>query len=544
MVNLLDRQRANPRLVFLRAVVSLIAVLALCATEATAQMKHGGHDLGVVDFPVSCSPQAQSAFNHAVALLHHMTYPQAREAFQHVQIIDSRCAMAYWGEAMTLFQPLWPTRPNPAALRQGWDAVQKAKSLQPPTQREQLFVAAAEAFFLDPASKDYWLRIRRWEAAMEKLYNAIPDDAEAAVFYALAHLATTPSDKITRANADRAAEILLRVYKKNPNHPGAMHYLVHANDVPGRERELLQITRKYDSVAPNNPHAIHMPTHIYTRLGDWDSAIRGNLRAANAALQYPAGDKGQFVWDEFCHAIEYLVYAYLQKGNDRAAATQIKRLRSTARLEPSFKTAFHLMSVQARYALERRAWSEAAAIVPRQPATLDWDRFAWAEAVARFARGLGMAHERRIDEAKAESVRLKQLESAMQKVGEDLFARNIRMLHFELDGWIAHVEGKQDASVSLMEQAVALEESTPKHAVTPGPTLPARELLGDLLMEQNQPARALAAYQRSLELYPKRFNSLLGAARAARASGDGVSSRMYYVRLLRMARGGSRRINP
>ncbi|HXI23261.1 MAG TPA: hypothetical protein VNG71_05245 [Pyrinomonadaceae bacterium] len=528
------------RLLFIGLVLSA-AVLIGARTQA--QMRHANHDLGVVDFPVSCSKPAQKEFTHAVALLHHMTYPQAREAFQHVQMIDSRCAMAYWGEAMTLFQPLWPTRPSPAALQQGWDAVQKAKALQPPTQREQLFIAAAEAFFLDPTSKDYWLRIRRWEAAMEKLYHAFADDPEAAVFYALAHLATTPSDKISRANADRAAEILLRVYKKNPNHPGAMHYLVHANDVPGRERELLEITRKYDSIAPNNPHAIHMPTHIYTRLGDWNGVIRGNLRAANAALQYPAGDKGQYVWDEFCHAIEYLVYAYLQKGNDRAAAAQIKRLRSTARLEPSFKTAFHLTSIQARYALERRSWDQAAAIVPREPATLDWDRFAWAEAIARFARGLGMAHQRRIDEAKAESGRLTQLDAAMQKAGEDLFARNIRMLHLEVDAWIAHVEGKQDASVSLMEQAVALEESTPKHAVTPGPTLPARELLGDLLMEQNQPARALTAYQRSLELYPKRFNSLLGAARAARASGNAVASRKYHVQLLQIARSGSRRVD-
>jgi tetratricopeptide (TPR) repeat protein len=528
------------RLLFMGLVLSA-AVFNGAGTQA--QMRHVNHGLGVVDFPVSCSKPAQNEFTHAVALLHHMTYPQARETFQHVQTIDARCAMAYWGEAMTLFQPLWPTRPGPAALQQGWEAVQKAKSLQPPTQREQLFIAAAEAFFLDPTAKDYWLRIRRWEAAMEKLYQAFPNDSEAAVFYALAHLATTPSDKITRANADRAAEILLQVYKKNPNHPGAMHYLVHANDVPGRERELLEITRKYDSIAPNNPHAIHMPTHIYTRLGDWDGVIRGNLRAANAALQYPAGDKGQYVWDEFCHAIEYLVYAYLQKGNDQAAAAQIKRLRSTARLEPSFKTAFHLASTQARYALERRAWNEAAAIVPRQPATLDWDRFAWAEAIARFARGLGMAHERRIDEAKAESERLDQLEAVMQKVGEDLFARNIRMLHLELDAWIAHVDGKQDASVSLMEEAVALEESTPKHAVTPGPTLPARELLGDLLMEQNQPARALRAYQRSLEVYPQRFNSLLGAARAARASGNAASARKYHLQLLRSARGGNRQTN-
>ncbi|HEY3104667.1 MAG TPA: hypothetical protein VGJ69_13845 [Pyrinomonadaceae bacterium] len=491
-----------------------------CVAPATAQMqKHAGHDLGVVNFPVSCSPQAQPAFNHAVALLHHMTYPQAREAFQHVELIDSRCAMAYWGEAMTLFQPLWPTRPGPAALQQGWEAVQKAKGLQPRTQREQLFVAAAEAFFLEPTGKDYWLRIRRWESAMANVYTAFPDDPEAAAFYALAHLATTPSDKITRAHADRAAEILLGIYRKNPNHPGAMHYLVHANDVPGRERELMDITRRYDRVAPDNPHALHMPTHIYTRIGDWNGTIRGNLRAADAALRYPSGDRRQYVWDEFCHAIEYLVYAYLQKGDNRTAAAQLKRLRNTQRLEPSFKTAFHLMSTQARYALERHAWNEAATLAPREPATLDWDRFTWPEAVIRFARGLGAAHVSRLDQAKAESERLNQLETATVKMKEELFARNIRMLRLELNAWIAHLQGQEESSIALIREAADLEESTPKAPVTPGPTLPAEELLGDLLMEQHQPTKALAAYRRSLELYPKRRNSLIGAARAARAIG-------------------------
>ncbi len=504
----------------------LMVVICICASQAPAQMhKHGRHELGIVNFPVSCSPQAQTAFTEAVALLHHMTYPQARAAFQHVAMIDSRCAMAYWGEAMTLFQPLWPTRPGPAALQQGWEATQKAKALQPPTQREQMFIASAEAFFLDPASKDYWLRIRRWESAMEKAYAASPDDDEIAAFYALAHLATTPADRITREHADRSAEILLRIYQKNPNHPGAMHYLVHANDVPGRERQLMEITRKYDRVAPDNPHALHMPTHIYTRVGDWNGVIRGNLRAASAALRYPAGDHEQFVWDEFCHAIEYLMYGYLQKGNNAAAAAQLKRLRTTPRLEPTFKTAFHLMSTQARYTLERRAWKEAAALVPRQPATLDWDRFTWPEAIVRFARGLGATHLGRLNEAKAERERLNQLESATSALHEDLFARNIRVLRLELEAWIAHVEGKEVVSVALMREAADLEESTPKAPVTPGPTLPARELLGDLLMEQKEPAKALAAYSRSLELYPNRRNSMLGLARATRMSGASNGAR-------------------
>jgi tetratricopeptide (TPR) repeat protein len=516
-------------------------LLSDCVGAFAAQSdEHVGHHLGTVNFPVSCSKEAQVEFNRAVALLHHMTYPQAREAFERVAAIDPKCAMAHWGVAMTLFQPLWPTRPRPEALQRGWQEVQKAKELQPPTEREHLFVAATEAFFLEPASADYWLRIRRWEQAMEKVYNAFPDDPEAGAFYALAHLATAPSDRISRDHSDRAAEILLRIYKQNPDHPGAMHYLVHANDVPGRERESLEITRKYEAVAPDNPHALHMPTHIYTRLGDWNGVIRGNLRAADAALKYPAGEHGEFVWDEFPHAMEYLIYAYLQKGADDQAAAQLKRLRGTTHLEPTFKVAFHLTSTQARYALERRAWSEAMSIVPREPADLDWDQFTWAEAIARFARGLGAAHLGKIDEAKAEVERLKELEEATQKAKEILFARNIRMLHLELRAWLAHVEGEKESSVALMREAVELETSTPKPPVTPGPTLPAPELLGDLLMEQKHPADALAAYKRSMELYPRRFNSVLGAARAARETDDKPAMRAFYKQLLEVAHGGTR----
>ncbi len=525
---------------YLSAGLALV-LLGVCAGDARGQAQQpAAQSLGTVDFRITCSEEAQVEFNRAVALLHHMTYPQAREAFERVATIDPQCAMAYWGIAMTLFQPLWPTRPRPDALQRGWAAVQKAKELHPPTERERLFVAAAEAFFLDPESSDYWLRIRRWEGATAELYVSFPDDQDAAAFYALAILATAPSDTISREHSDRAAAILLRVYARNPDHPGAMHYLIHANDVPGREHESLEIVRKYETVAPRNPHALHMPTHIYTRLGDWNGVIRGNLRAAEAALEYPAGDRGEYVWDEFPHAVEYLIYGYLQKGMDEEAAAQLRRLHSTARLEPTFKTAFHLMSTQSRYALERRAWSEAAAIVPREPATLDWDRFTWPEAIARFARGLGAAHMGDLAEAGAAVGRLEELEAATGKAGEELFARNIRMLRLELTAWLAQVEGEEESSVALMREAAALEASTPKHAVTPGTTLPAHEILGDLLMEQKRPEEALASYRRSLELYPRRFNSLLGAARAARALGDGAGARSFYQELLEVGEGGTR----
>lgn len=507
--------------------------LASMAALGHAQQGHEHHALGQVDFPISCSRSAQEKFDYALALLHHMTYPQARIAFEKVAEADPDCAMAHWGIAMTLFQPLWPTRPSPAALQQGWQEVEKAKSL-PSSPRERLFIAAAEAFFIDPESSDYWLRIRRWEAASAQAYSALSGDSEAALFYALAHLATTPANS-TRAHADEAAAILVRVYERQPDHPGAMHYLVHANDVAGRERELLEVTRKYDRVAPNNPHALHMPTHIYTRLGDWDAVVSGNLRAADAALMHPAGKQGELVWDEFAHAIEYLVYAYLQQGADVDAAKQLRRLHDTKNMEPTFKTAFHLASTQARYALERRAWNEAAQIEPRTPAYLEWDRFMWAEATARFARGLGAAHLHKHAEVESELQRLDALEAAAAKIGEDLFARNIRVQRLELTAWLAHVRNDEARAIAVMREAAALENATPKHAVTPGPTLPAYELLGDLYTEQKNAAEALSAYRESLQLYPRRFNSLLGAARSARTLGDVSTARRLYEELLEVA---------
>jgi tetratricopeptide (TPR) repeat protein len=522
--------------------MAVMLLLALRASGADAQAHaHDAESLGTVEFPVSCAAPARAEFNRAVALLHHMTYPAAREAFRQVATTDPRCAMAHWGIAMTLFQPLWPTRPGPDALRLGWTEVRRAEALAPPTERERLFVAAAEAFFRDPDSTDYWQRIRRWERAMAAVHAAFPQDPEATAFYALAHLAVAPVDTATRAHAERAAELLLGVYERNPDHPGAMHYLVHANDAPGRERESLPVVRQYETVAPSNAHALHMPTHIYTRLGDWEAVVRGNQRAAQAALAQPAGDRGQFVWDEFPHAIEYLVYADLQMGADRDAAGEVKRLHTTARLEPSFKTAFHLASTQARYALERHAWREAMALAPRQPPTLEWDRFTWPEAVTWFARGLGAAHVRATDSAAAAAQRLGELETAAGRKGEELFTRNIRMLRLAVEAWNAQARHDTTSSVRLLQEAADLEASTPKHAVTPAPTLPAEELLGDLLSEQGRAAEARAAYERSLARYPRRLNSLLGAARAARAAGDSVAARGFYRTLLEVAGRGDRR---
>lgn len=523
---------------------ALLLLLLLVPGITAIAYGHGSpdhdHEAGGVTFPISCSSTAQRDFERAVALLHHMTYPQARVAFAEIAQREPECAMAHWGIAMTLFQPLWPTRPGPADLQRGAAEASAARAAKPSTERERLFVAAAAAFFDDAGAPAYWDRIRRWEAAMQKLHAAFPDDPEATTFYALAHLAVAPANRNARANADEAAALLLSVYRKNPQHPGAMHYLVHANDIPGREHELLGIVRKYETAAPRNPHALHMPTHIYTRLGDWPAVIRGNLAAADAALEHPAGEHGQYVWDEFPHAIEYLVYAYLQQGNDAAAAAQLRRLHAQERLEPTFKTAFHLASTSARYVLERRDWEAAATLKPRTPASLDWERFPWPEAVTWFARGLGAAHQQRHDDGDAAVRNLVRLEGAASAAGEELFARSIRVLRLGTSAWLAQSRGDAEQARALMTEAAELEAGTPKHAVTPAPTLPAFELLGDMLLAQQRPDEALAAYERSLQLYPERFNGLLGVARAAHASGNDDRARASYQQLLKVAVGGTR----
>ncbi|HEY1141505.1 MAG TPA: tetratricopeptide repeat protein [Lysobacter sp.] len=531
------------------ALATAMFAACLIASTASAQDKaqaHAGHALGTVHFPVSCTAPAQRDFDHALALLHHMTYPQARSAFADLAAREPDCAMAHWGVAMTLFQPLWPTRPTPADLARGAAEVAAARSAGKTSDREKLFIDAAAAFFDDEGQPDYWARIRRWEAAMQRAHEALPDDDEATVFYALAHLAVAPANSSARANADAAAALLLPVYQRNPEHPGAMHYLVHANDVPGREHELLEIVRKYETVAPQNPHALHMPTHIYTRLGDWPAVIRGNLRAADAALQHPAGDHGQYVWDEFAHAIEYLVYAELQQGDDEAALAQLERLQAQPQIEPSFKSAFHLSSTAARYALERGDWASAAQLPTRTPDTIAWDKYPWPEAVTWFARGVGAARLQPANgtqdvDVQVAIARLAKLEEAAKASGEDLFARSIGVLRLAVEGWRAQAQGEPDRALALLSEAAALEAATPKHAVTPGPTLPAEEQLGDLLMQQERPAEALAAYERSLKAYPERFNSLFGAAHAAAASGDREGARNHLQHLLDIAKDGPRR---
>lgn len=491
--------------------------------------------LGAVEFRTSCAPSVRMQFNHAVALLHHMTYTQARSAFRDIAARDPHCAMAQWGIAMTLFTPLWPTRPTAADLKAGWQAAQLAGELGAPTARERSFIAAVAAFFEQPESTDYWARIDRWENAMKAVYETNRDDIEATTFYALALLATARPGPTLQQHSEDAIALLLPIYRSHPDHPGAMHYIIHADDIPGRERKDLDVVARYEHVAPDNPHAQHMPTHIYTRLGDWDGVIRGNLRAAEAALRHPTGEQGDLVWDEFPHAIEYLVYAYLQKGEDTKARAQIERLFATPRLEPSAKTAFHVASTRARYTLERRAWAEAAALVPGEPAIVEWKKFPWPEAVMWFAHGYGAVRSGDAIEPERASAKLQELEQRATAAGETVFARQIQMLHLMLDGWIAHAAHDDTKAIALLQEAVDLEASTPKPPVTPAATLPAGEVLGELLLDLGRPGDALPAYRAALQRFPRRFNTTLGVARALAATKDEAGAAQAYCELLAIA---------
>ncbi len=510
---------------------------ASLAPRAFAQQKHHADDLGAVQFPVSCAPAVQETFNRGVAFIHHMMYVEARRAFDEVAERDATCAMAHWGVAMTLFQPLWPTRPGTADLERGWQAVETARELSPGSDRERAYVDAVAAFYQNPGDTDYWARIARFERAMERVYRAYPDDLEAAAFYALSHLATAPASGEPLAHSGNAAKILLSIYEAAPTHPGAVHYTIHANDIDGRASERLDVVQSYNDIAPSVPHALHMPTHIFVRLGDWQETIRWNQKSAEAALRFPAGDA---VSHHYPHALDYMMYGYLQRGEDDLAKRALDALAQHANYQQTFISAFHLAAMPARYAVERRAWADARALPERTPAAFPWEKFQWPEGMTQFARGLGAVRSGDHEAARQAIEKLEGLQQETKRANEDYFSKQIEIGRLAVEAWLLHAEGKPEKALATMRSAAELEAATEKHPVTPGALQPAYELLGDLLLELERPADALAAYESSLAKWPRRFNSLLGAARAAQASGDRTRAESYYSELLELA-GGSKR---
>jgi tetratricopeptide (TPR) repeat protein len=517
----------------LTSVVLYLCLIALfCVVPVMAHQEGGPSEkLGQVHFPVSCSDAAQQQFDRAVALLHSFWYEEAVKAFTQVTQTDPRCAMGSWGMAMSLWYPLWYP-PSPAALQQGAAAVEQAKATGAPTAREQAYIAAIEAFYKEADKLDHRTRAVAYEKAMEQLHLRYPDDREATVFYALA-LDTTavPTDK-TYANQLKAAELLEQVFAEEPNHPGVAHYLIHSYDYPPLAGRALTAARSYAKIAPSAPHALHMPSHIFTRLGLWQESIQSNAASAAASKEYASKVGAAGAWPEQLHSMDYLTYAYLQGAQDRDAKRVVDELLEIQKAEPeSLPAAYAFAAIPARYALERRRWADAATLT-LHPGSFPWSRFRWGEAITVFSRALGAARSGDVAKAGKEVDTLQSLHSALVEAKQSYWADQVEIQRRAAAAWVAHAEGKHDEALALMRSAADLESSTEKHPVTPGPIVPARELLGELLLDLNQPAQALAELEASLRTDPNRLNGLYGAARAAELSGDHGKARTYYASLV------------
>jgi len=521
------------------ALIALSVIVWLAVWPAAAQETHEHHHaeeevLGRVHFAVTCKPEVQAAFDRALALLHSFGYELARGAFTEVGEKDPACGMARWGVAMTYYHPIWAP-PTPAELAAGRAAAEEAARLGARSEREKGYIAAISAFYRDSDKLDHRTRALAYKSAMEKLAAALPDDDETAILYALTLLGTAPPTDATYANQKQAAQILNRLLPAHPDHPGILHYVIHAFDYPELASLALPASRAYAKVAPSSPHALHMPSHIFTRLGLWDESIASNLASAAAAKAQAARTHPGTTSFDNLHALDYLEYAYLQLGDDRKAREAGEEVAKVSRFDdPNFAAGYAVVAVPARYALERRDWRAAAALTA--PAVeLPWERFSYARGIPYFASALGAARVGDLDRARKGLADLEALHSALVKeppAGPYDWAGNVEAMRLAAGGWVAFAEGRKEEAVKLLTAAADKEDAVGKHPVSPGAILPAREQLGDLLLELGKPREALAAYEASLASAPKRFNGLAGAAHAAELAGEPARARGFYGELL------------
>jgi hypothetical protein len=464
-------------------------------------------------------------------LLHSFWWAPAREAFAAAAQADPACGMAHWGTAMAWLDNPLGGAAAPANVQAGQAAVERARALGAPTQRERDYLAAIAALYADAGTVDFRTRALAYERAMAQLYRTYPDDQEAAVFYALALNATAlPTDK-TFANTLEAARILDTVAAAQPDHPAVAHYLIHSYDYPPIAAHGLVAARRYAGLAPAVPHAQHMPSHIFTRLGYWQESIdanRGSLAAAWAAAGPPRPGVAPA---DALHPMDYLTYAYLQTARDEQAREVRDQVATIERAPERLSEAHTFAAVPARYALERGRWGEAAALTVR-PSGFAWERFPQAEAVTAFARGLGAARSGDAAGARRDADRLAELRDALGTAQQPYWVEQVDIQRQLVLAWVARAEGRDQAAVELLRGAADREDATDKSPVTPGPLAPARELLGELLLELNAPAEALAAFEATHATEPNRFRGLYGAARAAEAAGEMPQARAHYTALV------------
>lgn len=512
----------------------LVCLVVSAAAGTVADEHHGQYDpnakLGTVFFPVpSCSANVQKPFERGVALLHSFWYEEADKQFKEVSQLDPHCAMAYWGQAMTLYHELW-SLPSAADMKQGAALIARAQSIGAQTARENGFIAALAAYYRNPAASDFEQRAAAYSAGMGTVYQRNPKDTEAATFYSLSLLASEPDNDTAFANRKQAISILSIVFDQQPDHPGAAHYLIHACDNPQFAQQGLTAARKYAAIAPASPHALHMPSHIFARLGLWQEDIQSNL-ASIAATQH--NDTGMHMGAEHqVHAMDFLLYAYLQIGEDEKAHALLEQLKGVRAQDMDAGLEDYLeerqVEMPALYYLELRQWKEALAVQPVGQRPYVQSTAYWAHAVAA-----GHLHD-----AAAARQALTQYAAAVEatrKSDKPYRAKYLERNQDEARAWLAFAEGKDREAVTLMRAVAEEQDAKGKGEVE----LPAREMLADMLRETNHPQQALVEYERAMKTDPNRFNGLAGAARAADLASQPQKASEYSARLLKNCSGSN-----
>ena len=512
----------------------LLLVVSITLPMAAQQQPHAGamndeqfpppERLGTVHFETSCAPAVTAKFDRAVALLHSFWFPAAIAGFNDVLKQDPSCGIAYWGIALSTFNNPFGGGRSPKLLQDGLATFQKAQAVSAKTERERDYIAAVGELYKNSAKLDEQARKLKHEAAMEQLAQKYPNDSEAQIFCALAIVQTAlPTDK-TYSKKLKAVAILEQQLKTHPDHPGIAHYIIHSYDAPALAPRGLPAARVYAKIAPSAPHALHMPSHIFTRVGDWDDSIAANIKSAATSRKVDSpGDE--------LHADDYLTYAYLQEARDQAAKRVLEDADKVANNPENVRASgmagsFALAAMSARYAIEREAWNEAKALEVHPSPAL------FTDAMTRFVRALGFAQTGDVASAKAEIAELAKLHDALVERKDAYWSEQVEIQRISASAWAARAEGKQDEALSLMRSAAEREDATDKSAITPGPLKPAREQLGEMLLAAKQAGPALNEFEATLKKEPNRFRAVYGAARAAELSGDRAKAGVYYRQLL------------
>jgi hypothetical protein len=511
------------RRIFCMLVAGFVLQTPIFLPNALAQ-DAAEQQLGAVHFDTSCNETAQERFDRAMRYQHSFWYRQSQEIFEEALKADPKCAIAHWGIALSLLYN--PHAPPPAEnLPLGLAALQKGKALGTGTQRERDYIDALLVFYTDYDKIDHRSRVQAYLKAVEALAQRYPKDDEAQIAYAITlNVAASPADK-TYANQLKGAAILEPILRRQPQHPGVTHYLIHLHDYPPIAEKGLEAAKRYAEIAPAAPHAQHMPSHIFTRVGYWKESIASNIASARAA---EAGEE----WDDQMHGQDYLVYAYLQLADDKDARAIVEEMAAVKGYK-RFAGFYALAASSARYAIERGDWKAAAELQVKPT------QFAYVDAVTHFARALGAARSGTPDAAKADIAKLAELSAKLRDAKDAYWSGVVDIQRQVAAAWVLNAEGKHADALKAMSAAADAEDKTDKHPVTPGPLAPARELYGAMLLERGMTKEALAAFEATMAKEPNRFNGLAGAAQAAELLGDKAKAKAYYARLVALA-GGSR----